>query len=141
MNKGEGEIAPVEEGRYHVIPGNAESGSFGPNQAYRQVDDGYVVDISDCQVAGSAATPGAPIGGGPGSMRVVRFSCVATARARLVLQDDLVTDMAGLDALDTTASRTRNWTVQGQRYRQLAFMRSHDARATILTPEMLVAVE
>lgn len=128
------EIAPVDSGDILTF------GSFGPNQAYGQVGDGYIVDITDCQVAGSSAVPGAPVGGGPGSLRVMRFSCVLTARARMALAEDRVADEAALAALDAT-ERTRRWTVQAQTYRQLAFVRSHDARATILTPEMLVAAE
>ena len=134
VNGGQNEIAPVDHG--DVLP----FGSFGPNQAYGEVADGYVVDITDCQVAGSSAMAGAPVGGGPGSLRVMRFSCVLTARARMALGEDRVADQAELEALDANL-RTRQWTVQDQTYRQLAFIRSHDARATILTPEMLVAAE
>ena len=71
-------------------------------------------------------------------MRVLRFSCVMTACARLALEDDTGDPEKDLKAED---ERTRNWTVQTETYRQLAFGRSHDARAIVMLPEMLVAAE
>jgi hypothetical protein len=104
-------------------------GSFGPRQAYGLARDtattlGYVVDITDCAQAPPTLAPGSPIGGGPGSLKIVQFYCVLTAHGRMQLPGNPI---------------TRPWTFGGATYNQDVFMSAHDARATILTPEMLVA--
>jgi hypothetical protein len=104
-------------------------GSFGPRQAYGLANDGtntigYVVDVTDCAQAPPTLAPGSPIGGGPGSLKIVQFYCVLSAHGRLQLPGPAV---------------TRPWTFGSVTYNQDVFMSGHDARATILTPEMLVA--
>jgi hypothetical protein len=100
-------------------------GSFGPRQSYVLPSEGYVVDITDCQIAPTAGTPGSPVGGGPGSLRVVQFYCVLTAHGRLVQSSGL----------------TRTWTFNSHNYAQSMFGSSHDSRATIVTPAMIVPAE
>jgi hypothetical protein len=99
-------------------------GSFGPYQAYEPADD-YFVDINDCMLAPSAAVPGAPIGGGPGSLKVVQFHCTVTAHGRI----------------DVPNAPGRNWTIDAQTYTQSATAATHESRATILTPQMIVPAE
>jgi hypothetical protein len=107
-------------------------GSFGPRQAYQPTinADGnvdYAVDINDCMEAPSAAVPGAPLGGGQGSVRIVQFYCVLTARGRVHL------DFA--NEADRPAART--WNQNTVNYDQARFTSAHDSRATILTPQMI----
>jgi hypothetical protein len=102
-------------------------GSFGPRQGYRLPEGGYVVDITDCHVAPSAGTPGAPIGGGPGSQQIIQLYCSVTARGRLVLPET-----AGAEV-------ERRWTFGATTYEQRVYASSsQDSRALILTPEMMV---
>jgi hypothetical protein len=105
-------------------------GSFGPRQAYQAAlnDNGnvdYAVDINDCMEAPSAAVPGAPLGGGQGSVRIVQFYCVLTARGRVHL--DFASE-------DDRPIRTWGSTFS---YEQARFTSAHDSRATILTPQMI----
>lgn len=101
-------------------------GSFGPRQAYGLPAEGYVVDVNDCAVAPSGHTPGAPVAGGTGSLKIVQFYCVLTARAQIQLPG---------------AATARNWTFGAFTYAQDPFMSEHDSRATILTPQMIVPAE
>ena len=99
-------------------------GSFGPGQAYGLPEDvgGYVVDITDCFVAPAALVPGSPLGDGA-SYDVVSFNCTVTTRGRLDI-----------------AANSRAWTygTTAETYTQRVFASAHDARATIVTPEMIV---
>jgi hypothetical protein len=101
-------------------------GSFGPRQAYGLPPEGYVVDVTDCAIAPSGHTPGAPVGGGSGSLKIVQFYCVLTARAHIQLPG---------------ATASRNWTFGGFTYAQDPYTSEHDSRATILTPQMIVPAE
>jgi hypothetical protein len=109
---------------------NDVSGSFGPRQGYGPMLHnngsvlGYVVDITDCHIAPSGGTPGSPVGGGPGSLSIVQFYCVVTARARL--------QQIG------TANLTRRWDYGGAAYFQNAFSSAHESRAAILTPAVAI---
>jgi len=97
-------------------------GSLGPQQAYAVPDDGYVVDITDCMLAPAALAPGSPLGGSS-SYDVIAFNCTVTARGRL----------------DISAG-TRSWSYGSTpAYTQSVFASAHDARATIVTPEMIVS--
>jgi hypothetical protein len=101
-------------------------GSFGPRQAYGLPPEGYVVDVTDCAIAPAGHTPGAPVGGGTGSLKVVQFYCVLTARAHIQLPG---------------AAAVRNWTFGAFTYAQDPYTSEHDSRATILTPQMIVPAE
>ena len=101
-------------------------GSFGPRQAYGLPPEGYVVDVTDCAIAPSGHTPGAPVGGGAGSLKIVQFYCVLTARAHIQLSG---------------AAAARNWTFGSFTYAQDPYTSEHDSRATILTPQMIVPAE
>lgn len=103
-------------------------GSFGPRQAYGLPPEGYVVDVTDCAIAPSGHTPGAPVGGGSGSLKVVQFYCVLTARARIALPT-------------TLPAPKRSWTFGTFQYDQDPYTSEHDSRATILTPQMIVPAE
>ena len=109
-------------------------GSFGPNQAYtlpfdaatfnpRRDMDMYAVDITDCALAPSSSSPGAPLSGGSESVSVVQFYCVLTAHVSM--------RMAGNTA-------TNDWTIGTATYSQPRYAVLNDSRATILTPQMLV---
>jgi Tfp pilus assembly protein PilV len=97
-------------------------GSFGPHPGYAVSDVGYVVDITDCMLAPAALAPGSPLGGGS-SYDVIAFNCTVTARGRL--------------EIDAT---TRSWNYGSTpAYTQRVFESANDARATIVTPEMIVS--
>jgi hypothetical protein len=100
-------------------------GSFGPRQAYGPQPEGYVVDINDCAQAPSGLSPGAPVGGGTGSLKVAQFYCVLTAHVRI-----------GLPA----GGGSEHWEFGNAAlsYDKDRFENEHDSRATILTPQMLV---
>lgn len=101
------------------------TGSFGPQQTYGLPAGGFVVDITDCQVVPGTLTPGSVVGGGSASYDVVTFHCVLTSRGRL--------EPSG-------GSTESQWTLGGAKtYRQRVFSSAHDARAEIITPEMIVA--
>lgn len=100
-------------------------GSFGPGQAYRlaTMADAYVVDLTDCSMAPSGSSAGAPVGGGASGLMVVQFYCVLTAHFSMQA---------------TGATATKAWTIGGQQYDQPRLATFNDSRATILTPEMIV---
>ncbi len=97
-------------------------GSFGPSQAYTlPANLGYVVDITDCIRAPAALAPGSPLGGAT-SYDVIAFNCTVTARGRLEI-----------------GAASRSWTYGASPgYTQRVFASAHDARAMIVTPEMIV---
>ena len=105
-------------------------GSFGPRQAYGPQPEGYVVDINDCALAPSGLMPGAPVGGGPGSLKISQFYCVLTAHVRIELPG------AGSGIVDEWEFGNIAF-----KYTRDRFTNDHDSRATILTPQMLVAGE
>jgi hypothetical protein len=122
------EVAPVDEGT-----DGTGIGSFGPPprgivgdaSLYRQVTDGYYVDITDCQEAPNADAAGSNADGSTGSRQL----CTLTARAQLALGDE-----RGQPTDDAVSRRTRKWRVDGADYLQSAFIRSYEARAMVLTP-------
>jgi hypothetical protein len=97
-------------------------GSFGPTQAYTlPANLGYVVDITDCIRAPAALAPGSPLGGSS-SYDVIAFNCTVTAHGRLEI-----------------GGASRSWTYGATPgYTQRVFASAHDARAMIVTPEMIV---
>jgi hypothetical protein len=113
-------------------------GSFGPRQKYGIPAEGYVVDINDCMLAPAAAVPGSPVGGGPGSLRVRQFYCTLTARGRLFSYD-----FENTPANQTTREdHERRWTFgTNTTYDQPMYGASHDSRAMIVTPQMIVPDE
>jgi hypothetical protein len=99
------------------------TGSFGPNQGYGLPPGGYVVDITDCQIAANALTPGSVVAGGTGSVATGAFYCVMTGRGRL-------------DPIGSAAERS--WTLGARTFRQGVYSSAHDARAEFITPEMIL---
>ena len=100
------------------------TGSFGPKQGYGLPSRGYVVDITDCQVAANALTPGSLVAGGSTSAPTGAFYCVMTGRGRL-------------DPIGSAAERS--WTLGGSRtFKQGLYSSAHDARAEFITPEMIL---
>ena len=99
------------------------TGSFGPNQGYGLPPGGYVVDITDCQVAVNALTAGSLVAGGTGTSPTGSFHCVVTARGRL-------------DPIGSAAERS--WALGTRTVKQGVYSSAHDARAEIITPEMVL---
>jgi hypothetical protein len=136
------EVPPIK-----IPDGNDPASSLGGRSAL--IARPYVVDITDCQQSTAGHTPGAPIGGGPGSgVKVTSFYCTMTARARLCTEKlgspgecmanpEDGGDLLGVERdwqLTDAAGVTRN-------YEQDRFQVAHDSRATFITPEMIVPVE
>lgn len=111
------------------------TGSFGPNQPYSMQN--YVVDLTDCFLAPSTISSGAPVGAGVTGLKAQQFYCSLTVRGRIVINDvdgDGLTNGAGV----TWANLGVGGALPAGTGYQERSGAAHDTRATILTPAILV---
>lgn len=99
------------------------TGSFGPNQRYVAMP--YAVDITDCSLAPATLSQGNQVNASASGQTPRQFYCVLTARGRLVIPN--------------AQGRNMTWTVgPNVPILQERSGVAHDARASILTPSVLM---
>lgn len=110
-------------------------GTMGPRSAYVAGNEhvvanpppdlvDYVADLYDCVRRPVAASPGSQVNeGGSGSLQQYEFYCVVTAHGRSFVP----------------GSATKTWGLFNSRtYTPRRFMAAHEARATVITPPILI---
>lgn len=116
---------PVTDTNNGLDPVPDPTGSFGPAKAY--VAANAIVDITDCQLAPASLAPGNQINAGAGGLTPRQFYCVLTVRGRLTVRNNegnwLTWDVTGIPPPGAVQDRSGVM---------------HDARASILTPSMLM---
>jgi hypothetical protein len=108
--------------------GTDPTGSFGPNQVYEPAP--YEVDITECVRA--PTTPGNQASQNQSNSTPVRFFCVLTVRNRLV-----ITGGGSQIVWFNVGATSDDWPEPGEATQDRTGV-AHDARATILTPTLLL---
>ena len=103
------------------------TGSFGPRQVYEP--EPYVVDLTDCLLAPAALSPGNQTNATTSGQTPKQFYCVLTVRGRLS-----VPAVGGV-----AMGAGKFWSPGGSDTIQDRSGVAHDARASVLTPAMLIS--